>query len=80
MIYITADTNKYISDKKPSVYLKEFIDQSGFGEFQQIWNSQALDHACLVAALADDYDEFLKARSDLLAARAHQMCGIGTEE
>lgn len=62
---ITSDTNKKISDQKPSEYFKEVRSELG-DRFDDVMDSHFISPAAVAAAEADDYDAFLNARSHTL--------------
>jgi hypothetical protein len=74
MTFLSAESNKFITDKAPSVYLKEKIelDKKLVSEdvaWQNLRNMLAdhfIDNNCLEALLADDYEKFLSARANVL--------------
>lgn len=83
MTFLSAESNKFISDKAPSVYLKEKIelDMKLVSEdvaWQNLRNMLAdhfIDSACLDALLADDYEKFLTARANVLS-QALTLLGV----
>ena len=69
---LTRESNNFISDRQPSLYLNEIISDISVANGLSIPNSRLrllevlknhlIDEACLDALMADDYDNFLEAR------------------
>ncbi len=62
IIVLTSDSNKKISEKAPSLYLKEVIKESG-SNLDQILKSNLISKSALAAALQDNYPEFIRIRA-----------------
>jgi hypothetical protein len=75
IILLTSVSNIAIRDKAPSAYLQEIIDRDGREALVSRLESNLVSEEALDAALADDYEGFLAARSATLQARALQLCG-----
>lgn len=74
MIYLSSASNKLISDRAPSDYLAELL--ANHGSAARAWlASNLIDDAAIEAALADDYDAFLAARSNAINVRAKTQAG-----
>jgi hypothetical protein len=62
IVYLSSVSNKVISDRKPSDYVKQLLDEHG--ENARKWlSSNLVDGAAIDSALNDDYDGFLTARA-----------------
>ncbi|MBG0816015.1 DUF262 domain-containing protein [Planomonospora sp. ID82291] len=76
IVMLSSATNIAISNQAPAGYLKDFVDESG--------EQKILDHlvGCLVtkdafeAAMRNDYQEFLRVRSETLHRRALELAGL----
>ncbi|MGW5075964.1 GmrSD restriction endonuclease domain-containing protein [Rhodococcus sp. NPDC004095] len=75
IILLTSVSNISIRDKAPSVYLQEIIDRDGREALVDRLASNLVSEAALDAALKDDYNAFLEARSETLQTRALELCG-----
>jgi hypothetical protein len=62
IIYLSSGSNKTISDQAPSVYIKDLLANHG-AEAERWLAANLVDNAAIAAALKDDYDGFLQARS-----------------
>lgn len=85
MTFLTRATNNFISDRAPSVYLRDAMTRmvgNGISHEQatqrmlDILKSHLMDEACMEALLADDYDSFLNARSAVLQDVLRSKYGI----
>jgi hypothetical protein len=65
IIMLTSASNKQISNRPPSDYLKEVEAVAG-GNLNLWLNSNLISEAAFTAALNDDYDSFLQARSQTI--------------
>ena len=75
---ISSASNKDISDTKPSKYFSSLRERHG-GNFDQICESNLLSSDCVSAALDDDFEAFLDARSNCLHRFALSLAGWQTE-
>jgi hypothetical protein len=74
MVFLSSASNKAISDRAPSSYVKELIDTHG--DNIRTWMATNLvDDAAIKAALADDYDGFLDARAKNIHAHTLKLAG-----
>jgi hypothetical protein len=73
IIMLTSITNIHISDQRPSEYLQELIDMHGEDTVRSSCEASLIPIAAFDAALANDYNTFLKARAAHLCARAHEL-------
>lgn len=85
MTFLTRSTNNFISDRAPSVYLRDAMNrmiENGITEeharqrMLDILKSHLMDEACMTALLADDYDTFLDARSTVVRLHLQNRYGI----
>jgi hypothetical protein len=74
IVYLSSASNKAISDRAPSDYLKELLDQHG-NEAKQWLQSNLVDEVALQAALKDDYDAFIQARATTINDVAVNLAG-----
>ncbi|WP_445166795.1 GmrSD restriction endonuclease domain-containing protein [Mycolicibacterium sp. Dal123E01] len=75
IVLLTSVSNIAIRDQAPSAYLHEIIDRDGREALVARLATNLVSEEALAAALADDYDGFLTARSATLQARALELCG-----
>jgi hypothetical protein len=74
IVYLSSVSNKAISDRAPSEYLKELLGKHG--DAARTWlHSNLIDEAAIAAALVDDYDAFLAARANAINARTTELAG-----
>jgi hypothetical protein len=76
-VLITSASNKMILDKRPSEYIPELLDQLG-DDFYHVMASNMVSEGALDAALEDDFDSFLQARSETLHQYALQLLRLVT--
>lgn len=76
IIMLTSVSNIAIRDKAPSRYLREIADRMGESALRDRLLSCMVPENAYQAALVDDYDEFLRCRSDYLQAKALEMAGL----
>lgn len=74
MVYLSSSSNKIVSDRAPSDYLKKVLADHGAAA-QQWLASNLIDSAAIDAALKDDYDGFLEARAEAINVRAKALAG-----
>ncbi len=73
-VMLTSDSNKKISNKPPSVYLKGV--EAALGEhFKSALESNLISDAAYAAAKMDDYEKFLKERAKTIYARSKELTG-----
>lgn len=68
-------TNIRISDKAPSVYLKEIVEEIGADSLDGILRSHMLPAGPESPLLTDDFDAFLTLREDAISARISEVAG-----
>lgn len=76
---ISSASNKNISDTKPSVYVPKLQIEHG-QDFSRICESNLLSGDCVAAAIADNFPDFLEARSTVLHKFALSLAGWPVEE
>ena len=74
IIMLTSASNKIISSKKPSTYLKQVHVSAGFNI--NAWlRSNLISEEAYTAALADDYDSFVRERAKTIDERISALTG-----
>jgi hypothetical protein len=63
---LSAEQNKQISDRKPSVYFKELNKRHG-NNFTSVLESNLIPEKAIPSLLNDDYTQFLEIRSSHIA-------------
>jgi len=71
---LSKGNNTTISNKRPSVYFKELATQLG-DNLQSVLSSNYIGMDAYEAGLRDDYDAFLKFRSEMLINAARLLAG-----
>lgn len=72
IVYLSSASNKTISDQAPADYVKALL--SAHGQQAREWlSSNLISEAAIDAALANDYDAFLNARSQEIARVASEL-------
>jgi hypothetical protein len=77
MTFLTAESNNYISDTPPSVYLSKLVadwssifpgltEDDRWAKLKEILREHLVDEAAFDALMADNYEAFLKARGERL--------------
>jgi hypothetical protein len=69
LVMLSSVTNIWVSDRAPSEYLKDLCETEGEKVIQRRLASCLVNEAAFDAAMVDDYDGFLRARSETLHAR-----------
>ncbi|QEU95885.1 DUF262 domain-containing protein [Streptomyces kanamyceticus] len=75
LVMITSNTNIWISDRSPSRYLRDLRDLEGEDALRKRLQSCLVEEDAYQAALRDDYEGFLLARSETLHRRLMQLIG-----
>lgn len=75
IIMLTSITNIHISDQRPSEYLQDLIDMHDEDTVRGYCAASLIPPAAFDAAMANDYDTFLKERASLLFNRAQYLAG-----
>jgi hypothetical protein len=74
MAYLSSASNKKISDQAPSAYFKALLD--AHGDTAREWlASNLINDAAIAAALKDDFEAFLDARSTAIHEVACKLAG-----
>ena len=69
--FIGGKTNRQISDKAPSEYLRRIVEKTGAAPF----NSQCIPTSPALLTV-EQYEAFLKERRSLIASRLNQFMGL----
>ncbi|NHI09885.1 protein of unknown function DUF262 [Streptomyces sp. KO7888] len=75
LIMLSAITNNWISDRRPSAYLKDLAGWHGEDVLRARLRTCLIEEDAYQAALRDDYDAFLRARSETLHRRLMELIG-----
>ncbi|MFF0478992.1 DUF262 domain-containing protein [Streptomyces sp. NPDC004284] len=75
LIMLSAITNNWISDRRPSAYLKDLAHWHGEDKLRARLRTCFIEEDAYQAALRDDYDGFLRARSETLHRRLMELIG-----
>lgn len=75
LIMLSSVTNIWVSDRAPSEYLKDLCETESEDVIRRRLASCLVDNAAFDAAMVDDYDGFLRARSETLHARLVELIG-----
>jgi hypothetical protein len=73
-VMLTAASNKRITNRAPSDYLKEVVAALG-ARLNEVLASNLISPAAFQAAMADDYDAFLSERSKTVASAISALTG-----
>jgi hypothetical protein len=72
IIYLSSGSNKNISDQAPSIYVNNLLVHHG-AEAKRWLAANLVDDAAISAALRDDYEGFLRARSRTIDGYAQRL-------
>jgi hypothetical protein len=75
IVMLTSASNVAIKDSSPKDYLTQIIETDGRDELVSRLQSCLVSEEALSAALENDYERFLDARSKTLQAHALELCG-----
>src|SRR5690606_2112416 len=75
LIMLSAITNNWISDRRPSAYLKDLADWHGEDVLRERLRTCLIEEDASQAALRDDSGSFLRARSETLHRRLMELVG-----
>jgi hypothetical protein len=75
IVLLTSHSNIVIRDRAPSAYLDEIRSSIGEEELRRRLSSSLISESAYVAAMYDNYDEFLKIRAADLQQRALALVG-----
>lgn len=73
IVLLTSTSNIAISSRRPSDYLSELVDQVGRPALEARLATLLVSTEALDAALADDFDTFLRERAQTLQSRALEL-------
>lgn len=77
--FIPADLNKWISSKRPSVYMREIRDgYESQDELERVMSTHLIPVGADSGIWTDDYELFLQQRARLLLDEIKRRCGIGS--
>ena len=76
---LNLTNNREISDRKPSEYFPEIKHRLG-DNYLEVLESNFINENAYNAACQDDYDEFIKVRTELLELKAKELAVISSEE
>lgn len=79
MVYLSSASNKLISDRAPSEYVKRLLENHG-ADARAWLATNLIDDTAVDAALSDDYDAFLLARSRVINERAKTLAAWNAEK
>jgi hypothetical protein len=74
IVMLTSVSNKHITNRPPSDYLKD-VQKAAGANLGQWLASNLISDAAFKAALADDYPTFIEERSQTIDARVSQLTG-----
>lgn len=74
IVMLTATSNKIITNRAPSDYLKQSREQLG-SEFDAVLSSNLISQAALDCALKDDYKGYLRARAATVHDEVKKLAG-----
>jgi len=75
IIMLTSVSNIAISDQRPSAYLRDVIDFDGEQTIRHRLTTCLISEAAYQATLSDDFDAFVRARSETLHRHALSLTG-----
>ncbi len=79
LIMLSSVTNIYISDQPPSVYLSDLCATQGEDTVRARLATCLVNDVAFEAALRDDYEAFLQARSETLHQRLMSLIGTSAD-
>ncbi|MFF4786126.1 DUF262 domain-containing protein [Streptomyces griseorubiginosus] len=75
LVMLTSHSNIWVTDRPPSQYLRDLADIEGEGPLRERLSTCLVEEDAYQAALRDDYDTFLRVRSETLHRRLMQLIG-----
>lgn len=75
LVMLSANSNNWITDRPPSRYLRDLRDIEGEEALRKRLRTCLVEDDAYAAALRDDYDAFLRARSETLHRRLMGLIG-----
>ncbi|SNT06256.1 hypothetical protein SAMN05216276_102343 [Streptosporangium subroseum] len=76
IVMLSSATNIFVSNQPPAGYLKDFVDESGEEKILSRLASCLVTRQAFEAAMRNDYEEFLRIRSETLHRRALELAGL----
>ena len=80
--WLSGETNKKIKDKRPSIYIPEFIKDKFDGDeekFRKVLNSHFINENAYEHMLNDDFESFIREREQTLLSKIATAIGIKKE-
>lgn len=74
--FLPAELNRWIADKAPSEYMQEIRDEFGPEHFERVMASHLIPASEGSGLWTDNYERFLRQRSELLLSQIRQIAGI----
>ncbi|MFF3444790.1 DUF262 domain-containing protein [Streptosporangium sp. NPDC002721] len=78
IVMLSSATNIFISNQPPGGYLRDFVDESGEEKILSYLASCLVTKEAFEAARRNDYEEFLRIRSETLHNRALELAGLNS--
>ncbi|WP_460727906.1 GmrSD restriction endonuclease domain-containing protein [Nocardia heshunensis] len=75
LVMLTSHSNIWVTDRPPSQYLRDLAVLEGEGPLRERLRTCLVEEDAYQAALRDDYDTFLRVRSETLHQRLMQLIG-----
>ncbi len=79
LIMLTSNSNIWIADRPPSRYLRDLAELDGEGPLRERLRTCLVHEEAYQAALRDDYDTFLRVRSETLHKRLMALIGAAAD-
>jgi hypothetical protein len=79
LIMLTSHSNIWVSDRPPSRYLRDLADIEGEAALRERLRTCLVEEEEYQAALRDDYDAFIRVRSETLHRRMMRLIGSAAE-
>lgn len=76
IVMLSSATNIFVSNQRPSGYLRDFVDEMGKERILAHLASCLVSEEAFEAAMRDDYSKFLRIRSRTLHGRVLELAGI----
>lgn len=74
--FLPAEVNRWIADKAPSEYMQKIRDEYGPEHFERVMASHLIPVDEGSGLWNDNYERFLRQRSELLLSRIRELAGI----
>ncbi|WP_446224195.1 GmrSD restriction endonuclease domain-containing protein [Nocardia sp. IBHARD005] len=75
LVMLTSHSNIWVTDRAPSQYLRDLADTEGEEALRERLRTCLVEEDAYQAALRDDYDTFLRVRSETLHRRLMELIG-----